>query len=222
VTDGLAAAVVLTGVTVGMANISGAMTAGNHSTARTLKVSTTTIPHVGTVLTSASGLTLYRFTQDPVGMSVCTGACAKIWPPLTASKGEHVAGPKGVKGLSVINVGHGRWQLAFHNVALYRYAGDTKKGQAHGQGVAHTWFAALKSGIPAAAAATPSTSTSTSPSPAPSGGSTATTPTPAPTPAPTPVTTPVTAPPVTAPPTTTPTTQPPTTTTTMGSGGYGY
>ena len=86
-------------------------------------MSTATISHVGTVLTTASGMTLYRFTQDPKGKSVCTGACAKIWPPLTAAKGEHVQGPKGVKGLSVINVGHGRWQVAFHNVALYRYRG---------------------------------------------------------------------------------------------------
>ena len=107
----------------------------SHAKAKTVKVSTATISHVGTVLTTASGLTLYRFTEDPAGMSVCTGACAKIWPPLTAAKGEHVQGPKGVKGLSVINVGHGRWQVAFHKVALYRFAGDTKKGQAHGQGV---------------------------------------------------------------------------------------
>ena len=107
-------------------------------------------------MTTGSGLTLYRFTADPMGKSVCTGACAKIWPPLTASKGEHVQGPKGVKGLSVINVGHGRWQVAFHNVALYRFTGDTKKGQAHGQDVAHMWFAVLKSGIPASAS-TPTT-----------------------------------------------------------------
>lgn len=235
VADGLAAAVVLTGVSVGAANVSGASVAASHAKTKTIKVSTATIAHVGTVLTTASGFTLYRFTQDQAGMSTCTGACAKIWPPLTASKGEHVQGPKGVKGLSVINVGHGRWQVAFHKVALYRYAGDTKKGQAHGQNVAHEWFVALKSGIPvsgSAAATTttapPSTSTSTSqassgatsapPGSTTSGGQTApaTTP-PAPAPAPTP-TTPVTSAP---PPTTTPTTQPPTTTTTMA-GGYGY
>ena len=48
---------------------------------------------VGTVLTTASGLTLYRFTEDTPGTSACTGACAKIWPPLLASKGAHVSGP---------------------------------------------------------------------------------------------------------------------------------
>ena len=39
--------------------------------------------------------------------------------------------------------------MAFHHVALYRFAGDTKKGQAKGQDVGGTWFAVLKSGIPA-------------------------------------------------------------------------
>ena len=116
VADGLAAAVVLTGLSVGVANVSPAPRSrpATPQKAKTVKVSTASISHVGTVLTTASGLTLYRFTQDPVGMSNCTGVCAKIWPPLTAAKGEHVQGPKGVKGLSVINVGHGRWQVAFH------------------------------------------------------------------------------------------------------------
>ena len=188
VADGLAAAVVLTGVTVGMVNVAGASGTSNGK-AKTIKVSTTTIPKVGTVLTTASGLTLYRFTQDPTGKSVCTGVCAKAWPPLTAVKGEHVQGPKGVKGLSVINVGHGRLQVAFHNVALYRFVGDKKKGEVKGQGVANVWFAVMKSGIPAGNAA-PETST-----PQPSSAST---PAPAvtpPTPAPTPSTTPVTSPP---------------------------
>jgi predicted lipoprotein with Yx(FWY)xxD motif len=236
--DGLAGAVVLTGLAVGMGNVSGASVAASRTshTVKTVKVSSTTIKNVGTVLTTASGLTLYRFTADPMGKSVCTGACAKIWPPLTATKGEHVQGPKGVKGLSLINTGHGRWQVAFHNVALYRFTGDTKKGQDHGQNVAHMWFAVLKSGIPASAttpttaapgsSTTPSTSTSTSTSTtqAPSGAVTPVTPStaatmggqtsPATTPTnPAPMPTPVTSPPVTSPPprpTTTTTTAPPT------------
>ena len=98
VADGLAAAVVLTGVTVGMANVTSASGTTNHEKAKTVRVSTRAIPHVGAVLTTASGLTLYRFTEDPAGMSVCTGACAKVWPPLTASKGEHVAGTQRSQG----------------------------------------------------------------------------------------------------------------------------
>jgi len=83
---------------------------------------------VGTVLTTAAGLTLYRFTANPAGMSTCTGSCAKIWPPLLAAKGDHISGPRGVKGFSLIDVGGGHWQVAFHDVALYRFEGDAKKG----------------------------------------------------------------------------------------------
>ncbi len=199
------------------------------SHAMTITVSTASVSHIGTVLTTASGLTLYRFTEDPAGGSTCTGACAKVWPPLLAAKGTHIKGPKGVKGLSLIEVGNGHWQVAFHNVALYRFEGDKKKGQAKGQGIAGEWFAVLKSGIPAAGAATAahassststSAPTSTSTQPAVATQSTAPPPTNPPPTSPPPTTTPPTAPP----PTTTPTTSPPPTTTptTTPAGGYGY
>jgi predicted lipoprotein with Yx(FWY)xxD motif len=211
---------------------------------KTVKVSTAKVSGVGTVLTTASGLTLYRFADDPKGMATCTGACAKIWPPLLAGKGSHVSGPKGVKGLSLISVANGHWQVAFHDVALYRFEGDKKKGQAQGQNVGKVWFAVLKSGIPAATAAAPAVTPTTAPGASTTQPMTSTTqgshsgtgsssgsgsgsgsnaPAPAPAPAQTPVTqatTPPTSPPTTpatTPPTsppTTPPTSPPTTTTT--------
>ena len=58
-----------------------------------------------------------------------------------------------MKGLSLLSVGNGHWQVAFHKLPLYRFEGDKKKGQAHGQNVGGVWFAVLKSGIPAAATA---------------------------------------------------------------------
>ncbi len=176
--------------------------------AKTVKVATAKVPNVGTVLTTASGLTLYRFTDDTSGTSKCTGACAKIWPPMLASKGAHVSGPRGVKGLAVMNVGNGHFQVTFHKVPLYRFEGDKKKGQAKGQNVGNVWFAVLKSGIPATTAA------------ATGAGAAAPTSTTAPAPAttqPTMQTTPTTPPPSPPPPTTprtTPPTSPPSTTTT--------
>ena len=128
---------------------------GHRQPAKTVTISTANISGVGTVLTTSSGLTLYRFTEDKPGTSTCTGACAKIWPPLLAPKGAHVSGPHGVKGLTLINVGDGHWQVAFHELPLYRFEGDKKKGQAHGQNVGGEWFAVLKSGIPASATVVP-------------------------------------------------------------------
>ncbi len=207
--------------------VPGGTAGANGTQAKTVKVSTAKIAGVGTVLTTSSGLTLYRFTEDSPGTSMCTGACAKIWPPLFAPKGARVSGPHGVKGLSLIRVANGHWQVAFHRLPLYRFEGDKKKGQAHGQDVAKAWFAVLKSGIPATATAgaattttapavsttQPTTSTrsgtgSGSSSNASTGsnagtGANVTRPTPAPTPATQPTQ------PTQPPPTTTPTTTPP-------------
>ncbi len=225
-------------------------TAGANGTqAKTVKISTAKIAGVGTVLTTSSGLTLYRFTEDSPGTSMCTGACAKIWLPLLAPKGARVSGPHGVKGLSLISVANGHWQVAFHRLPLYHFEGDKKKGQAHGQDVAKAWFAVLKSGIPATATAgagaattttapavsttQPTTSTRPGSSSNSSTGSNAgtganvTTPTPAPTPATQPTqatqpTTMVTQPPPTTTPTTSPPPPPTTTTTSVGGGGVGF
>ncbi len=201
-------------------------TAGATSTThKTVKVSTAKVTGIGTVLTTASGLTLYRFTEDTPGRSSCTGACAKIWPPLLASQGAHVSGPKGVKGLAVMKVGKGRWQVADHKIPLYRFEGDKKKGQANGQNVGKVWFAVLKSGVPASNAA-PQTAPTTPPTTAPN-ASTSQAPTPMPTPTQgsgsstrTPAAPPATSP--TPPPTTPPSSPPTTTPTTAAGGGYGY
>ena len=85
-----AAAFALALVLAAPAGTAGATT----TTGKTVKISTAKVAGVGTVLTTGSGLTLYRFTDDPPGKSTCTGACAKIWPPLLASKGAHVSGPR--------------------------------------------------------------------------------------------------------------------------------
>jgi predicted lipoprotein with Yx(FWY)xxD motif len=155
-------------VGTGTGLVAGAAPAGASSThAKTITISASKLPRVGTVLTTASGLTLYRFTADPSGRSTCTGACAQVWPPLTVAKGTHVKGPKGAKGFSLIKVGK-TWQVAFHNAALYRFEGDKKKGQAKGQGLEGTWFAVVESGAfttGAAAATSASTPTSAAVSP---------------------------------------------------------
>ena len=216
----VAAALSLALVLAAPAGSAGATT----TTGKTVKVSTAKVAGVGTVLTSASGLTLYRFANDPKGMSTCTGACAKVWPPLLAAKGSHVSGPKGVKGLSLISVANGHWQVAFHDVALYRFEGDKKKGQAQGQNVGKVWFAVLKSGIPATTAAAPAATSTTAPGASTTQPMTSTTQgshsgtgsssgSNAPAPAQTPVTQ-----------ATTPPTSPPTTTTTAAppSGGAGF
>jgi predicted lipoprotein with Yx(FWY)xxD motif len=211
------------------------------SSGKSLTIVTEHVRNVGIVLATQSGLTLYRYTVDPAGQATCTGACAKAWPPLLLPKGvTHIKAPHGVKGLAAIRVKGGRFQVFFHDHALYHFVSDTKKGQDTGQGVENEWFAVLSDGKSSAvkpassgsSAGGAGTGTSTSPSTSPtttspsstkassSSGSGTSSPTTVPsvtksTPgtSPSPTTTPpTTATPTTAPPTTTvpPTTTPPT------------
>ncbi|HEX3907170.1 MAG TPA: hypothetical protein VHW92_04490 [Mycobacteriales bacterium] len=120
---------------------------------------------LGTILTTGQGVTLYEFTPDKAGKSVCTGACATTWPPLTVSSGTHVSAASGVGTLSTITRSDGSKQVAINGHPLYKFAGDSAPGMTKGQGVEGTWFVVSPSGalIRKAAAAT-----STAPSSAPS------------------------------------------------------
>jgi predicted lipoprotein with Yx(FWY)xxD motif len=40
---------------------------------------------IGRILVDSKGRTLYDFPPDHQGMSVCYGACAALWPPLTTT-----------------------------------------------------------------------------------------------------------------------------------------
>jgi predicted lipoprotein with Yx(FWY)xxD motif len=114
---------------------------------------------VGSVLVDAQGRTLYRYTPDKTSMSTCTGACAKFWPPATiqGSGNLSVAGLKGT--VSTTTRSDGSKQLVFDGKPLYRFAEDTSKADASGQGVQNIWFVlpAKSTKSSAAAASKPST-----------------------------------------------------------------
>jgi predicted lipoprotein with Yx(FWY)xxD motif len=87
--------------------------------------------HIGgsTVLTSATGFTLYSFAPDTPTKSNCNGPCASYWPPVT---GTPSAGP-GVTGkLGTIKRADGSTQATYDGHPLYTYIGDTSPGQANG------------------------------------------------------------------------------------------
>jgi predicted lipoprotein with Yx(FWY)xxD motif len=90
-------------------------------------------------LTGARGLTLYTFDTDGAdGHSQCTGPCASVWPPYTADAGAAASGD-----FSVIARADHSLQWAFRRHPLYRYAGDAKPGDQHGDGINGTWHVAL-------------------------------------------------------------------------------
>jgi predicted lipoprotein with Yx(FWY)xxD motif len=138
-------------------------------------VKTATISGLGKVLVNGSGLTLYRFTSDKRGSSSCTGGCAAIWPPVIATgKAKPVAGKGAIASkLGTIKRSNGQTQVTYGGYPLYRFAADTKAGQAKGEGIEGTWFAVASSGTlvkAEAASATPAPTPAPAPAPAPAGG----------------------------------------------------
>lgn len=98
-------------------------------------------PTMGSVLVGPTGMTLYVFTRDKVGMSNCSGPCATNWPPLLVT-GEPVA-PPGLSGsLGTITRTDGTMQVTFNGMPLYYWARDMKPGDTAGHQVGKVWFIA--------------------------------------------------------------------------------
>lgn len=97
---------------------------------------------LGTILITASGYTLYRFTPDSSKKLACVGACTLAWPPLVLPKGvTHATAGSGVEQSLLGTRKRGTsLQVTYKGLPLYRYAADTAPGQTNGQGVGGTWF----------------------------------------------------------------------------------
>ena len=105
---------------------------------------------LGPILTDASGMTLYLFTNDSEGESACSADCVVTWPPLTvAAEADAVAG-EGVTGeLGTITRDDGTLQVTIDGVPLYLYAADAEAGDISGHQVGGVWFAVAPDGAPA-------------------------------------------------------------------------
>jgi predicted lipoprotein with Yx(FWY)xxD motif len=90
---------------------------------------------LGNILVDAKGRTLYLFAKDTGTKSACSGGCATAWPPLRAS-GKPTAGD-GAKAslLGTIPRSDGKPQITYDGHPLYGYQGDSKPGEANGQGL---------------------------------------------------------------------------------------
>jgi predicted lipoprotein with Yx(FWY)xxD motif len=90
---------------------------------------------LGRVATDAGGRTLYLFKKDKRGHSSCSGLCATYWPPLL-THGKPVA-MQGVKQslLGTIRRSNGTRQVTIAGRAVYRFSGDSRRGQTTGEGL---------------------------------------------------------------------------------------
>ncbi|MEU5900012.1 MULTISPECIES: SCO0930 family lipoprotein [Streptomyces] len=113
---------------------------------------------LGKVVTDSEGRTLYRFDKDSAQppKSTCDAACLKAWPPVAAD-GAKAAPGVDESLLGEVTAADGTKQLTIDGWPMYRFAKDAEAGDAKGQGVGGTWYAAAPDGKKAAPAAAPDT-----------------------------------------------------------------
>jgi predicted lipoprotein with Yx(FWY)xxD motif len=119
----LAAVLALSAMAVPMALAKSGKTVAGEATAPSLHK---------TVLTNTKGLTLYTLSGEKNGRFICTGSCLRAWPPLLVAAGTT---PKGPVKLGTIKNPEGKTQVTFKGMPVYTFEGDSKKGEANGEGL---------------------------------------------------------------------------------------
>jgi len=127
---------------------------------------------LGMILVASNGRTLYALDKDTPTMASCTGGCAGLWPPLTATGtptgGAGVDATKltiltGANGMQVVYAGH----------PLYMFAQDSAPGDVKGQGFAgNIWHVVSPTGMVVTTATTAAGASSGGTSSSSSGGGT--------------------------------------------------
>lgn len=106
--------------------------------AGSLQIKTT--QKLGDVATDEKGWTLYRYEEDTASpsQSNCNGNCEEAWPPVPWKGAK--AGP-GIKKqeMGKVKRSDGSYQLTLGGWPVYRFAKDTKPGDAKGQGAQKKW-----------------------------------------------------------------------------------
>lgn len=107
------------------------------------------VSNLGRILVDGKGRTLYLFEADKGATSVCNGACASVWPPLTTS-GKSKAGTGVSAGkLGTAKRDDGTTGVTYNGHPLYTYAGDSAPGQTTGEGIngfGAEWYALSAAG----------------------------------------------------------------------------
>jgi predicted lipoprotein with Yx(FWY)xxD motif len=89
---------------------------------------------MGTHLVGPNGRALYLWVKDKNGKSVCSGACAQVWPPLKTTGKLEASGGAIPADLGTVTRSDGTKQATYNGHPLYYYAADSSSGQTNGQG----------------------------------------------------------------------------------------
>ncbi|WNI19440.1 COG4315 family predicted lipoprotein [Actinacidiphila sp. ITFR-21] len=115
--------------------VGGTSSASGSSNTRQATVSTKSVGKLGTILVDGKGRTLYLFKGDTQkNTSTCDGPCAVAWPPLFTS-GKAKVEQQAKEVLLGTAKRSGGTEVTYDGHPLYYFAGDSKSGQANGQGL---------------------------------------------------------------------------------------
>ena len=120
---------------------SGAVADGQSPAAATVAVADN--PVQGSILVDGQGRTLYLFEKDNGTTSACTGACAPIWPAITAAR--PTAGTGADAAMLGTATGQVARQVTYGGHLLYTYSGDAAPGDVKGVGIPG-WYPVNPSG----------------------------------------------------------------------------
>ena len=88
----------------------------------------------GPFLTNGSGRAVYLWSADSMNKSACSGACAGVWPAVTATGTVTAADGAKAADLGTITRSDGTKQVTYGGHPLYYFAGDSGPAQTTGQG----------------------------------------------------------------------------------------
>jgi predicted lipoprotein with Yx(FWY)xxD motif len=116
----------LIAASLGCAALAAAAPAGAQAPRSTVTVKASSF---GRILFDGRGYALYGFTRDPRAKSVCSGACARAWPPYIVKSRPRAGTGVAARRLGTTKRKDGSLQVTYAGRPLYYYVGDRKPGQ---------------------------------------------------------------------------------------------
>jgi predicted lipoprotein with Yx(FWY)xxD motif len=121
------------------------------------------------IVVTARGFALYTLSGDSKSHPKCTkgNGCFSFWPPLQVSSAKGLSKAPGIKGRLGVWRRNGFLQVTLAGHPLYRYAGDSQRRHATGEGVVSfggTWHVE-NAGASSGSATTPTTTMTTTTTP---------------------------------------------------------
>ncbi len=118
------------------------------------------------ILVTSRGFVLYTLSGETTRHALCTKAkgCFPFWPPLTVSSAKKLSKAPGVKGRLGVWHRDGFVQVTLNGHPVYRFAPDTHRGVATGEGIQSfggTWHVVKQPGMTASTSTPMPTTTTT-------------------------------------------------------------